>query len=511
MIFKDAASMMQGARSPRLQQSPISPNMKRSRLPLSQARITKFGTSGDIGTRDASTSNTPCKGGEELPSQSRLLATPALTCLSDLHREPTSSGFATPSAPCGKQGNYRSMDLGALEYAQSSSAMSAFGSGDDDYSGVPLPIACSDAQVEKTKPASVDAWLNDLLEATEDRLTLMPGQATEDETRPSQHASASSPPKSSKNKACQSSPTADKENIPPAGSSSPRIQTPRQYTQASTPSRFRGPSIQSPAVQHSPYPIKSPIRFPHPPTPNGHLSQPPIRKKARLNNQGTNMWDTPPQKEQRSTQDFTIHEAAMASALAKLSPSVERHRKGRRPKRERCISYWDTDILNPDTPAFPAATGCEAKQDRDEREQTHIRKGKAVLGECADSEALTREPPFIKGADGKKFDFECGSRPLSDCEMQEWLEDGMEGEDMHVCWQCEFPRDIRVFWGGGGVLCLLSRWAILLFVRIAVPCILTQGRKVYLTLSCLEHLQTFCAWVIRLLAQRLSILFYSVT
>ena len=28
-----------------------------------------------------------------------------------------------------------------------------------------------------------------------------------------------------------------------------------------------------------------------------------------------------------------------------LSPEVEKHRKGKGPKRERCASYWDEDIL----------------------------------------------------------------------------------------------------------------------------------------------------------------------
>ena len=34
--------------------------------------------------------------------------------------------------------------------------------------------------------------------------------------------------------------------------------------------------------------------------------------------------------------------------LTSLSPDVERHRKGRRPRKGRCPSYWDTDILRSD-------------------------------------------------------------------------------------------------------------------------------------------------------------------
>lgn len=42
--------------------------------------------------------------------------------------------------------------------------------------------------------------------------------------------------------------------------------------------------------------------------------------------------------------DFTIHDE-LADALAELSPQVERHRKGRGPKRARCKDYFDDDVL----------------------------------------------------------------------------------------------------------------------------------------------------------------------
>lgn len=54
-----------------------------------------------------------------------------------------------------------------------------------------------------------------------------------------------------------------------------------------------------------------------------------------------------------ASNDFTIHEDQIAEALAQLSPDVERHRKGRGPKRERCLSYWDQDILQPSSQCMP--------------------------------------------------------------------------------------------------------------------------------------------------------------
>lgn len=72
-----------------------------------------------------------------------------------------------------------------------------------------------------------------------------------------------------------------------------------------------------------------------------------------------------------------------------LTPDVERYRKGRGPKRERCGSYWDEDIL------LRADVGEEAEE----------REGGNVLCESANSRELIKEKGFVEGVDRVKFEF----------------------------------------------------------------------------------------------------------
>ena len=77
--------------------------------------------------------------------------------------------------------------------------------------------------------------------------------------------------------------------------------------------------------------------------------------------------------------------------IAKLSPSVERFRKGRgRGKKERCGSYWDQDILvgkgREDGEVF-AGKGVEEENEEDEDEKVvvrEVRRGRGVLIERAE-------------------------------------------------------------------------------------------------------------------------------
>lgn len=62
--------------------------------------------------------------------------------------------------------------------------------------------------------------------------------------------------------------------------------------------------------------------------------------------------------------DFTIHEDQLAEALAQLTPDVERHRRGRGPKRERCLSYWDQDILQPSSQCVPTDVDGDGERGR---------------------------------------------------------------------------------------------------------------------------------------------------
>ncbi|KAL8730570.1 MAG: hypothetical protein Q9181_004619 [Wetmoreana brouardii] len=147
-----------------------------------------------------------------------------------------------------------------------------------------------------------------------------------------------------------------------------------------TPKRGLRTGIQSPTSTRSSR--LSPSRVSHLPTPCGHLTDPPKRKGLHLS----------PPKTRTPThwgQDFTIYEDQTSDQLAELSPSVEKYRKGRRPKRDRCVSYWDKDIL-PEPNNVPG----EAYKENDERQ---------VLG---DLPALTTAKVFMEGVENAQFDFE---------------------------------------------------------------------------------------------------------
>lgn len=117
-----------------------------------------------------------------------------------------------------------------------------------------------------------------------------------------------------------------------------------------------------------------------------------MRKRTRTADQSTSF-----AKPGTSTEkDFTIYEDQLAGALAELSPLVERHRKGRGPKRERCMSYFDEDVIEIGSPDKVAGNqesgGCK-------------RKDRQVLGESENSAELTREKPFLKGFEQAAFVF----------------------------------------------------------------------------------------------------------
>lgn len=95
--------------------------------------------------------------------------------------------------------------------------------------------------------------------------------------------------------------------------------------------------------------------------------------------------------------DFTIHEDQVAGALAQLSPDVERHRKGRGPRRERCASYWDEDILRPGLQSVPMDVDGGGKM---------ARKGKRMLGGMEQADGSRTEKKFGEEVGSAKFQFE---------------------------------------------------------------------------------------------------------
>ena len=118
-----------------------------------------------------------------------------------------------------------------------------------------------------------------------------------------------------------------------------------------------------------------------------------MRKKARVDTQATSGL-----KAATSTdKDFTIHEEQLAETLAELSPLVERHRKGRGPKRKRCMSYMDKDVI--EICSLGKAKGIENSGG------VGISNGRRVLGESKNSAELTRERPFLEGIEEAAFGF----------------------------------------------------------------------------------------------------------
>ncbi|KAL8695557.1 MAG: hypothetical protein Q9224_003357 [Gallowayella concinna] len=128
-----------------------------------------------------------------------------------------------------------------------------------------------------------------------------------------------------------------------------------------------------------------PTRVPHPLTPRPGFNSPPKRKILRLS----------PTKDGSPTtlnnQDFDIYEDESSEEMVNLSPIVEKYRKGRGPKRERCVSYWDEDIL-PELRDKPAAS----------------ERVNAVREPLRELPSLTTAKGFVDGIENATFDFKVG-------------------------------------------------------------------------------------------------------
>ncbi|KAL8657855.1 MAG: hypothetical protein Q9226_001516 [Calogaya cf. arnoldii] len=127
---------------------------------------------------------------------------------------------------------------------------------------------------------------------------------------------------------------------------------------------------------------QAPTRFPHPLTPCRYLSSPPKRKAPRLSPRKDSSLASP------THEQFEIYEDECSDELVELSPTVEKYRKGRRPKRERCVSYWDDDVLS--SIGGKTAGTKEAGSDRQ------------PLREVPE---LMRAKGFVDGAEHANFDF----------------------------------------------------------------------------------------------------------
>ncbi|KAL9576583.1 MAG: hypothetical protein Q9212_006978 [Teloschistes hypoglaucus] len=128
--------------------------------------------------------------------------------------------------------------------------------------------------------------------------------------------------------------------------------------------------------------LHTPRRLPHPLTPHRLSINPSKRNLPTLS-------PHKPASPEKRNQHFDIYEDNESSDdLAELSPRVEQYRKGHRPRRDRCASYWDEDILKENV----EAAGDKGREDGERQ----------VLGELP---ALTKAKVFMEGVEDAKFDF----------------------------------------------------------------------------------------------------------
>lgn len=232
MIFRDAATSLQGGRLPPHQ---LSSNIKKTRLPLSQARSIRFGSTCQDDTMVSSGLGDPPKIGQHsgescerewalseatryrvsgirtqcstpIPltkadlANERLGAAAGLDgmCLAKTPRissafspleieeevqEPISSGFATPIAPSPDPvKDPEELKYPTLENWRSirpSSNASSLGSDSDDLHsthGVPLTLPLYHSDADEAPRSDIDTWLNGIMEATTPGLASSPKQ-----------------------------------------------------------------------------------------------------------------------------------------------------------------------------------------------------------------------------------------------------------------------------------------------------------------------------------------------
>ena len=402
MIFRNAATSLQGNTLPNHQ--PLS-NIKKSRLPFSQARGTKSRStyhddilvssvpgippemsqhSGGSCRHQASGTSPHCPTPipwtkasqatigtltnqclDSASSVGGIFLDGSLVASSPLRieeesREPISSGVSTPvvSTPdcveTPEQVKYPILEK--WRSLRSSSNAYSHGSDSDDLHstrGVPFILHFPGSDADEAPRSDIDTWLNGILEVPLSKIPSSPkqlhgrdGVMNDDSPFPqSRTSNVSSPTRTqvspSKFKQAWRTPlraSSNKENTSPSKYSSSPIRPPAPRLRKNITSRFCRTNNQ-PALQNA-----EAVHCTDPLTPQSHLSLPPKRKRACVSGVVSSSSGIEISTARR---DFTIHEDHISEALAQLSPDVERHRKGRGPKRERCTSYWDEDILHP--------------------------------------------------------------------------------------------------------------------------------------------------------------------
>ena len=325
--------------------------------------------------------------------------------LEDEEKEPISSGFASPSAlycqPPNTPEEVQYPDLEHWHLFQSSSGEKAYPRlGSEKLKSNEAANTDSSAprhHTEDMQSARIETWLSGVEKSPQNpmysntqaqRPQLGRFNAKNDTTAQLTFPTkcelqngpfnAPQPP----NRKIPSRTSSNKENVSPMKSSPSPVYS-GILRLITTPSRFQNSNIQTATES------VAALHFAHLPKPQGHLSLPPRRKKSRVSSEMK-------ADRSRSRKDFTIHDDQLDDALAQLSPDVELRRKGRRPKRERCMSYWDEDILPLSSPCSLTETGSRS---------VSVKKGKRVLGESLQTAELTKQKSFTAEAESAAFDF----------------------------------------------------------------------------------------------------------
>ena len=288
-------------------------------------------------------------------------------------KEPISSGFETPIAPTpGFIESPKDVKYPILENwrsLRSTFHASCLGSDDEDLHsthGVPLILPFHPPSAEEAQRSHIDTWLNEVVEATTFGLfnsptefygtqDLVMNDAPPQSIAPEARSSIQSRASLSswgQNMQSDSRASSDKENVSPSKNSSSHTRPPVPNLPTSALSK----TCQT--IPHPVHQVTKAFRFAPPGTPQGNFRVPPRRKRARVD-----MTDSSREEKElpSSRTNFTIREDQLTGALAQLSPDVERHRKGRGPKRERCVSYWDEDIIPPASPCVAMDVGNHSK------------------------------------------------------------------------------------------------------------------------------------------------------
>ena len=381
-IFRNASASLQGPRTP---PGRPSSNMKRSRVPLSQARKLRFGSTSQVNARP-------------LPNA----RVPSLDGIKDT--APTDSGFSVLSNPCSRlietSKTRQGPNLGAKQLPQSSSCASiasSFSSGGQNthFSHEILGDKMLSQFDPNVQCERIDSWLESLPEDSDlearaiplqdaDRVSNLTSRETPNssETPPNRlmhKPSTKISPESLNISDSFSRASSDKENLSPVKPTDP------------IPQYFTSPASHFSATNSRILP--SPSRSVRPLLHQGNSTLPPKPKKVRLNPNATGK----SKAALKAANDFTIHDDQLTGVLAELSPLVECHRKGRGSKRNRRVSFADDDIIQQNSTGAPLGIGYgDGIRLRDENE---------MLGESRYSAKLTKADPFVVEADTASFDF----------------------------------------------------------------------------------------------------------